>query len=281
MTSAPGAARSSAVMTKAVVTKKASNSTKPEATTKVTIVPATRTGNKSKAVTKNTAPTAKKGLSQPKQSTSKAPSSATMILNEKEKIPISSDNNTSNFPVVTLIKNVPCKDEAVIEEAVLDHIPSAVLHMDVPPKDEAMALFDRIDYNGNGFLSLAELDKAVLELYPEWNNKPAMMRAYKSCDTNGDGFVKQREFEMFLRFLVYYNNLWHDFSQGDNDKDRRLTKDEFLSLAAKMEIESPEAAFEEMDQNSGGVVLFDEFCTWMAKNKGEWGVGTVDASHSS
>jgi hypothetical protein len=38
---------------------------------------------------------------------------------------------------------------------------------------------------GNGGLSLAEIDKAVLELYPTFNNKPALMRAYKAADRSG------------------------------------------------------------------------------------------------
>ena len=58
-----------------------------------------------------------------------------------------------------------------------------------PTKAEREALFKRMDYNGNGALSLAEIDKAVLELYPGFDNKPALMRAYKAADVSADGFV--------------------------------------------------------------------------------------------
>ena len=44
---------------------------------------------------------------------------------------------------------------------------------------ERNALFDRMDCNGNGGLSLAEIDKAVLELWPQFNHKKALMRAYR------------------------------------------------------------------------------------------------------
>ena len=40
-----------------------------------------------------------------------------------------------------------------------------------------------MDYNGNGALSLAEIDAAVVELYPGFNNKPALMRAYHAADS--------------------------------------------------------------------------------------------------
>ena len=59
-----------------------------------------------------------------------------------------------------------------------------------PTKAEREALFKRMDYNGNGALSLAEIDKAVLELYPGFDNKPALMRAYKAADVSADGFVR-------------------------------------------------------------------------------------------
>ena len=53
----------------------------------------------------------------------------------------------------------------------------------------ARELFDRMDSNGNGGLSLAEIDKAIIELYPAHNHKPSLLRAYKAADRNGDGFV--------------------------------------------------------------------------------------------
>ena len=56
-----------------------------------------------------------------------------------------------------------------------------------------------IDYNGNGIVSLAEIDKWVVENYPKLNNKPALMRAYKSSDLDHDSYVNKREFPVLLR----------------------------------------------------------------------------------
>ena len=169
----------------------------------------------------------------------------------------------------------------VIETVSAIEVPASLMQIEVPPKEAAMALFERYDYNGNGYLSLAELDKSVMELYPELNHKAAIMRAYKASDKNGDGFVRQSEFESFIRFLVYYNNLWHEFSEGDEDGDRRMSKDEFVTIAGKMEIGSPESVFDEMDENGGGVILFDEFCSWMSKHKSEWGVENSNDSNDT
>jgi hypothetical protein len=77
--------------------------------------------------------------------------------------------------------------------------------------------FDRWDFNSNGGLSLAEIDKAVAELLPRYNHKPSMMRAYRAADKDGNGFVTRREFRRLLHFLVYFNGLWVEFEKIDVD----------------------------------------------------------------
>ena len=130
------------------------------------------------------------------------------------------------------------------------------------------ALFDRMDYNGNGGLSLAEIDKAIIELYPAYNHKPSLLRAYKAADRDGNGFVTRREFKKLLHFLVYFSNLWAKFEEIDGDGDGRLSPEEFSQAAAlvghRMSAEEATAAFVECDSDGGGLILFDEFCVWCA-----------------
>jgi Ca2+-binding EF-hand superfamily protein len=149
-----------------------------------------------------------------------------------------------------------------------------------PTKEECAALWSKFDYNGNGILSLAELDKAVSELWPGLDHKPAIMRAYKAADNQqkqqesgsgqadrGDGFLQKKEFRFFLGIVHYYNALWTLFEVADADADRKLTKPEFVRAASALGVQRPEQVFEVVDSNHGGVVLFDEFCTWLARNK--------------
>eukprot|EP01045_Picozoa_sp_COSAG04_P032394 COSAG04_NODE_6336_length_1353_cov_2.718501_1_plen_68_part_10 len=44
----------------------------------------------------------------------------------------------------------------------------------MPTLDERTRIFNRIDYNGNGSLSLAEIDKAIVELWPQFDHKKAV-----------------------------------------------------------------------------------------------------------
>lgn len=67
-------------------------------------------------------------------------------------------------------------------------------------------LFRAIDENGSGRLSLAEIDKAVVSGQigralncPDFNHKPALIRAYKAADYSGDKFIQKGEFFTLLK----------------------------------------------------------------------------------
>jgi TPR repeat protein len=134
---------------------------------------------------------------------------------------------------------------------------------------EAKELFERWDSNDNGALSLAEIDKAVVEAYPEFNHKPVLMRAYKAADTSRDGLIGRREFPRLLKYLCFFNNVWHVFEAMDTSHDRRLTQSEFIrgcrQLGLRMRPEEAREAFHSMESHRGGLVLFDDFCTWFAR----------------
>merc|ERR1719163_53236 len=58
-------------------------------------------------------------------------------------------------------------------------------------------VWDRLDFNGNNIVSLAEIDKMCVEAYPLLGN------------------------------LIYFNKIFWLFDHSDSDKDRRLTEKEF------------------------------------------------------
>merc|ERR1712218_714423 len=73
-------------------------------------------------------------------------------------------------------------------------------------------MFREFDPNGNGILSLAEVDKAVrdvLELDEIFDAKPAIMRAFQAAKASteskrgaqGDSYIELREFKTFLLSL--------------------------------------------------------------------------------
>ena len=148
---------------------------------------------------------------------------------------------------------------------------SSLPQLEMPGRSERDELFRRMDYNGNNTLSLAEIDKAVIEIWPQFNHKPALMRAYKAADVSKDGWVGRKEFRLLLEYLVYFNNLWDKFDEIDSSGDRRLSVDEFIAgcgvVGERLSGSEAEAEFALIDSNHGGYVLFDEFCTWCASRQ--------------
>jgi len=134
------------------------------------------------------------------------------------------------------------------------------------------SLWKSLDFNGNNIVSLAEIDKFVLENFPLLNNKPALIRAYKKTtmkDGDGDSWVEKKEFRALLSNLFYFNKLFQAFQALDEDNDRRLDIEEFKEscsvLGLKYSDEEAEAEFKSIDKNGGGIVLFIEFCDWYSE----------------
>lgn len=139
-------------------------------------------------------------------------------------------------------------------------------------------LWRRLDFNNNGVVSLAEIDKMVTEMvaggvWPAWlNNKPALMRAYKKTvlkDSPGDEFVQKDEFHALLLNIFWFNKLWMIFVAIDAGADRRIDVREFTAGMAQLGLNlSPQEAqteFRKMDVNGGGQVLFVEMCAYIRK----------------
>jgi hypothetical protein len=138
------------------------------------------------------------------------------------------------------------------------------------------SMWRRLDYNNNGVVSLAEIDKMVTDLiaggtWPSWlGNKPALMRAYKKAtltDGNGDDWVQKKELHALLLNIFWFNKLFGIFQQVDTGHDRRINAQEFTkgvqALGMQMSDAEAQQEFAKMDNNKGGQVLFVEFCAWV------------------
>ena len=159
------------------------------------------------------------------------------------------------------------------------------IHNKLPMKKNAeekakrMELFKRFDPNGNGYLSLAEVDKGlrdVLEMDEIFDVKPVIMRAFQSAKSindkrgkakHGPDYIEKCEFRLLLVYLRQYFELWQMFDRVDTSDDRRVDKDEFKKALPQLEtwgvkITDADATFAEIDTNGGGVILFDEFAHW-------------------
>jgi Ca2+-binding EF-hand superfamily protein len=126
-------------------------------------------------------------------------------------------------------------------------------------------LWDRIDYNGDGFVSLAEIDKMCANEWPLMNHRPALEAAYQAAveKTAGDGKIEMKEFKVLLCHMLYFNKIMWLYNQIDNDRDQKIGLREFkqLLLMSGNSIDSTEAdrMFRELDKDGSGFLDFQEF----------------------
>lgn len=131
-------------------------------------------------------------------------------------------------------------------------------------------VWSHLDYNGNGIVSLAEIDKWAVENYPLLNHKPAMMRCYKCTIKTGshhDDWVHRKDMKKMIVNMFYFNKLYWIFDECNGD-DRRMTLPEFKQCVAlcgtQMSDAECQTEFSKCDKNGGGMILFDEFCHYFA-----------------
>merc|ERR1712008_555546 len=106
-------------------------------------------------------------------------------------------------------------------------------------------LFDQMDPNGNGFLSLAEVDKGlrdILQIDEIFDAKPAIMRAFRDAKNAapsaegslGEDYVQRKEFRILLQSLRHHFELWVIFQEIDSEGDRRIDLDEFKAARERL-----------------------------------------------
>jgi len=152
-------------------------------------------------------------------------------------------------------------------------------------KAKRKEIFEKFDVNSNGYLSLAEVDKAtrdVLALDELFDCKDAVNASFHYAkkaspgeSKHGDDYLEFREFRLFFQTLRQYFEYFQAFSRIDTGDDSRVSKEEFCSDASKAAMakwmkevpEDLEAEFDKIDENSGGQILFKEFIKWaISKN---------------
>ena len=152
-------------------------------------------------------------------------------------------------------------------------------------KKKRMELYKQFDPNGNGYLSLAEVDKGcrdVLGLYDIFDAKPVIMRAFQAAKgandsknkkgSHGPDFIEKCEFRLLFVYLRQYFEIWQMFDEVDSSDDRRVNFEEFKAALPRIEawglkIDNPEAEFKAIDKNGGGIILFDEFADWALRKQ--------------
>ena len=158
-------------------------------------------------------------------------------------------------------------------------------HLTEEQRQKRIKIWSSIDVNGNGILSLAEIDKGmrdVVQLPALFELKPVLIRAFTAAKNkvkskvkksyNEDDYVSKGEFRVLLKYLRSYFEIWVAFDRIDTGDDRRINHSEFIAAKPLLEkwgidMSNPEKKWREADRDGGGQILFIEFCDWAIKNQ--------------
>ena len=148
---------------------------------------------------------------------------------------------------------------------------AASTEMIMPTKRERGVAFRRHDIGSKNGLTLAEVDRAVKDIWPEHDLKQQIvLSAYYAADEVGDGWISRAAFKALLEHLLYFHSAWQHFEAIDVDEHNQITIDGFKAAAEglQMGLSEDEAVyiFEQLDDEPGyGFVDFDVFCSWAAR----------------
>lgn len=175
----------------------------------------------------------------------------------------------------------PKKNIKVQWEAMREKLPRSRSAEDVARRKE---LWGEWDPNGNGILSLAEVDKGLRDigLRDLTDDLPTIeIGAFNAAKAEGtkrgntndkSDYIDRVEFRLLLVYVYDYFELWVAFDEIDSSDDHRVTLKEFKQAVPQLEkwgisVPDPDEEFKKIDTNNGGMLLFDEFARWaVAKN---------------
>ncbi|CAL0307873.1 unnamed protein product [Lupinus luteus] len=95
-------------------------------------------------------------------------------------------------------------------------------------------IFEKLDMNGDGYVSLEELkwflDKTVIEIDEEVESD--LVKAFKVFDLDGDGFISSQELECVLKRLGLWNgkDCKNMICYYDTNFDGQLEFEEFKNM---------------------------------------------------
>lgn len=136
-------------------------------------------------------------------------------------------------------------------------------------------MFKKMDLNGDGMVTKAELQEALAaensEFHPE-NAKAmeAIQKLFHAADVDGDGCLSYTELvnaSLHRKLREKEERLWEAFNRFDEDGDGKVSAEEISQVIGKT-IQEAQELIAEVDQDGNGTIDYDEFMQmWLHKEE--------------
>ena len=154
----------------------------------------------------------------------------------------------------------------------LQQVALTAISVQASPEDikELKELFKSLDVNGDGSLSLEELQKGLRDK----ENGDKMLEVLKAADTDGSGEINYTEFlaaTIDANIFMREDYLRTAFNMFDKDGSGKIDNEEVINLLQGEDLgnfvskDAIGAAMKEIDQNGDGEIDFEEFMEMMQK----------------
>ena len=160
--------------------------------------------------------------------------------------------------------------------------PKAIIDSGAPTLQELKLEFVGLDKDGNGEVSVDELETLLRSMQVKLRlSETEIRKALKMIDSNGDGTIEMGELtaviEQFDTDGVIYKALSNrleirrEFQKYDADNSGFITKDELVQVVkdrtgVAVSEKHLEGMLQGCDENDDGQVDYEEFCTLMTKS---------------
>ncbi|OIV94187.1 hypothetical protein TanjilG_13804 [Lupinus angustifolius] len=136
--------------------------------------------------------------------------------------------------------------------------------------EELKRVFNRFDANGDGKISVTELDTALRSLGSSVSTSEVQC-IMEDLDTDHDGFINLSEFAAFCRSDGDVSELRDAFDLYDQDKNGLISATELHlvlnRLGVKCSVEECHSMIKSVDSDGDGNVSFEEFKKMMSKQQ--------------
>ena len=142
-------------------------------------------------------------------------------------------------------------------------------------------LWKLFDTNNNGFLTLADVDKGLKDVFKvglEYISKSPIHRAFQAANSSvhskntlGKEYVEKSEFRLLIYYLRLYMEYFQIFEQIDTDGDQKIDMKDFVEgypLLNKWmkRVEDPAQEFKKIDSRGFGNIRLGQFVDWAQSN---------------